>query len=446
MSKINRSAVTLLLLFAAASLGGCAQHRGPRSAYQAFYQNQLVGVRVPAFVEIATLADEPPIMVEQPVQRVWDVCLGLAAQTKGILGIADDASGGHRLLLISGETLEYRHDLLVFVDRWLAVSARPVAESLTEVRVVFVSPETARVASFVNDRFPDGFKGDSLRSVSLSAREDFILALRKTFAEDEYLRLLRSASQPAVRGVPPTIDIRPMERSESMTKQSGYFLSATIRREKLVLNVQRLEERIAGVVHNLAAVAHQLDKETKVFVVADFMRDVHIEYNGDLFITTRALDEIENVDELAGILSHELAHIYLHHGPLRGKGFKRAGASSRVVISLGALGGALVGGLIPTSKPRSGSPQDSLLSTQRALIGGIVGAGATLLAGQVGTSVGNDVGNLTIERFSRREELEADDYGAELLWAAGYDYRGLLKFLKREGDSKLFEKKGRPAH
>jgi predicted Zn-dependent protease len=70
-----------------------------------------------------------------------------------------------------------------------------------------------------------------------------------------------------------------------------------------------------------------------------------------------------------------------------------------------------------------------------------VGLGSLYLAGQIGTAVGVDIGGFTIRRFSRREELEADEYGAELLWAAGYDYRGFLKFLQRQGSGTLFEAK-----
>jgi hypothetical protein len=445
MLKINNRASSSVVLCVTSLLIGCAQHRGPHSAYQTFYQNRLVGITVPSFAEIASLKDEA-LILEQPAQSVWDICIELATQSKGILGVADDAGGGHRLLIISGETLNHKSGRPVFVDRWLAISVRPTAEKTTEVRIVFVSPTTARVTPFNKDSVPEGFKGDPQRFISLSTIEDFSLALKKTLEEDGYLRRLKAPSQPTPRGVLPAVDVKSMGKGEAVAQQWDNFQSATLRRQKFVLNVPRLEERIAGVIHNLATTAHQVDKETKVFVIADVARDIHIKYNGDLFITTRALDEIEDLDELAGILAHELSHIYLHHGPIRGLGYKRAGLSSHTMIALGTLGGALIGGVIPTSTPHSGAPKDSLLSTQDVLIGGGVGAGAMLLAGQVGTTIGNDLGNFTIYRFTRTEELAADDYGAELLWASGYNYRGLLKYLQRVGDDKLIEKKAGRAH
>jgi hypothetical protein len=210
MKSINRKFISLLFLPAVATFISCAHLRGPHSDYQSFYQSRLVSIRVPTLAEIASPEDAPPMPLHQPIQRAWAACLQLATQSRGILGVAEDAGGGHRILLISGENLEYKRDRWAFVDRWLAVSLRPLAEDLTEVRVAFVSPKTARVAPFVGDRFPAGFKGDSQRSVSLSAREAFILALQKTFAEDEYLTRLGGSPRPATRGVPREIDVRPL--------------------------------------------------------------------------------------------------------------------------------------------------------------------------------------------------------------------------------------------
>jgi len=439
MKSTSKNIVPFLLLFMAVVLSGCA-HRGPRSAYQNFYENRLAGARVPSDEEITSVKEsEGTVVLGQPSQKVWDACLRLAAQSKGILGIADDVGGGHRLLFISGKNVRYKRDLWLFVDRWLAIGIRPLAESSTEVRIVFVSPETGRVAPFTADSFPRGFKGDANESISLVAGENLIWALKKSFAEDDYLSRLGYSRHPA-RGAPPKIDVKQIEHRESLAQRLGNFQSANIRRERYVLNVPRLEERIAAVVRDIAGSAGELNRETRVFVIADVLEMTHAEPNGDVFLTTGALDRIENVDELAGIVSHELAHLYLHHGAMRLGANRRAAATKNAVIGLGILGGAIAGGLLPTKKPNSPqAPQDTILSNREALIGAAVGLGTLYFGGQLGTSFGVGAGGYTVYRLSQKEELEADDYGAELLWAAGYDYRGFLKFLQKQYNARLFE-------
>ena len=179
MSKVNSNAISWLLLIASISFLGCA--RGPRTAYQVFYENRLAGIRLPTYEEIASVGDSLSESLDQPAPKVWDACLGFAAQSRGVLAKADDAGGGHRLFLISGETLEYKQDQRSFVDRWLVISVRPIAENSTEVRIAFVSPRTGKVVPFSIDRPSSGFKIDEQLSVSRRAAEAFILALRKTF-------------------------------------------------------------------------------------------------------------------------------------------------------------------------------------------------------------------------------------------------------------------------
>lgn len=441
MKNTSKNIVPLLLLFVASYFSGCA-YRGPRSAYQSFYENRLAGVRVPSYEQITSAnkyEKEDPVVLGQPSQKVWEVCLGLAAQSRGILGIAEDVGGGHRLLFVNGQNVEYKRDLWLFVDRWLVISVRPLTESSTEVRSAFVSWETGRVAPFAADSFPRGFKGDSKESVSSIAKEGLIRALKATFKEDDYLNRL-GYSKHIARGAPQKIEVKRMEHRESLAQQLGNFKSASIRRDRFVLNVPRLEERIVAVVRDIARAAGELNREMRIFVIDDTLEATQVEPNGDVFLTTGTLDRVENVDELAGVLSHELAHLYLHHGAMRLRGDRRAATLEKAVISLGTVGGAIAGGLLPTKKPNSPqTPQDTLLTNRELLSVVAVGLGALYFGGQLGTSFGVGAGGYTVYRFSQKEELEADDYGAELLWAAGYDYRGFLKFLQKQNDAWLFE-------
>lgn len=439
MPRVNKNAISLLLLITSAGLLGCAHRPGPRSSYQIYYQNRLTGIKVPTHEEIASVKDSLLEVFDRPAQEIWNACAGLAAQSRGVLAAAADTSGGHRLLLISGETLEHKRGREAFVDRWMAISVQPIAENSTEVRIAFVSPQTMRASPFSTDMLSKEFKGDRQQSISRRPAEAFMLALEKTFSEDEYLARFVDVSRPSTRGAPRSIEVKYTEKGEAVAQRRANYNSAGIRREWFALNVPRLEERIAGIVDDIARAASPPDRKANVFILAALVPNVHIESNGDLFITTGALDKLQNIDELAGILSHEIAHLYMHHGSTRAGAFRRAGASRNAIIFTLILGGAAIDFL--SNIPDSASPEDTLLSTEEVLAGVAVTLGTYYLSGQLGTGIGKGVGSFTIHRFTRKQELEADEYGAELLWAAGYDYRGLLNLLRRDGDSKLFETK-----
>ncbi len=112
-------------------------------------------------------------------------------------------------------------------------------------------------------------------------------------------------------------------------------------------------------------------------------------------VTAGIMRILNSEDEIAGVLGHEIGHVRLGH---YNKGVGRA------------VGWAIAGALL-------------------GRIGGVAGAAAQT-AGQVGM-------NLAESGFSRGQEVEADDYGTELLKRAGYDPYGLYKAMKAFADNKL---------
>ena len=111
---------------------------------------------------------------------------------------------------------------------------------------------------------------------------------------------------------------------------------------------------------------------------------------GFVYVHTALVVAAQDVDELAGVLGHEVAHARLRHGAKQ-QGQQTAGA---VAISLfcglsGWCDGAVVQAAIR------------------------VGAGAALA------------------KFSREDELQADSAGLLYAARAGYDPRGIVRFFER---------------
>lgn len=117
--------------------------------------------------------------------------------------------------------------------------------------------------------------------------------------------------------------------------------------------------------------------------------------NFSVHVTTGLMRILKAEEEIAGVLGHEIGHVRLGHynkGVTRAIGWTAAGAL------LGRIGG---------------------------------------LAGTIAQGAGRFGMNLAESGFSRGQEVEADDYGTELLKKAGYDPYGLYNAMKAFADNKF---------
>ncbi len=114
-------------------------------------------------------------------------------------------------------------------------------------------------------------------------------------------------------------------------------------------------------------------------------------------VTTGLMKILNHEDEIAGVLGHEIGHVKLGH---YSKGVGRN------------IGWAVLGGLLG-----------------RAAGGG--------LAGSAAQTAGNVAIKLAESGFSREQEVEADDYGTELLVKAGYRSDGLYRAMKAFKDNNI---------
>ena len=119
--------------------------------------------------------------------------------------------------------------------------------------------------------------------------------------------------------------------------------------------------------------------------------------NFSVHVTSGLMKILNHEDEIAGILGHEIGHVKLGH---YGSGVARN------------VGWAVLGGLLG-----------------RAAGGGLAGSAAQM--------AGKTAINLAESGFSRQQEIDADDYGTELLVKAGYPSDGLYRAMKAFKDNNI---------
>ena len=123
---------------------------------------------------------------------------------------------------------------------------------------------------------------------------------------------------------------------------------------------------------------------------------------GFLFINRGLLEAAESEAEIAGVISHEIAHAAARHGHK----LVRKAKIANILLQVARVAGAFVGG-------------DALYYALRY---GSMGLGLAL--------------NLNLLGKSRDFELEADQLGVQYAWNAGYDPRGFSQFFDKMATEK----------
>jgi predicted Zn-dependent protease len=118
---------------------------------------------------------------------------------------------------------------------------------------------------------------------------------------------------------------------------------------------------------------------------------------GHIFVYTGLLDAMEEEEELAGILGHEIAHVYCRHISQKIERSKKIGIATLAGIAAGILLG-------------------------------VGGAGEAASAVTMGSVAAGQSAELS---YSRENEMQADQLGLKFIIDAGYNVSGLLKILKK---------------
>jgi len=114
---------------------------------------------------------------------------------------------------------------------------------------------------------------------------------------------------------------------------------------------------------------------------------------GPMFVNLGAITAAGSEAELAGVMAHEMSHVYMQHSA---KMMKQNAAPS-IIAGLGQIVGSMIGG---------------------------VGGALASMGAQLG-------GGMLSLKYSRGDEAQADAVGAIIMYRAGYDPRALARFFER---------------
>lgn len=154
---------------------------------------------------------------------------------------------------------------------------------------------------------------------------------------------------------------------------------------------------IVAIGHRIVEVLPRHPYQFRFFAIKEDTYNAFAGPGGVIFINSGLLAAMENVGELAGILGHEIIHVYSRHISDRVDRSKQIGIVTLTgLVAAIALGAAGVG------------------AAANAMAIGAVAAGQSMALS-----------------YSREDELQADQLGLKILVKAGYHPAGLVSMLKK---------------
>lgn len=201
--------------------------------------------------------------------------------------------------------------------------------------------------------------------------------------------------------VPPGAEGISIEKEKELSRE---FLSVVFRHYK-VIDTVIVVNYINDLGQKILSAFPSQPFEYRFYVIKDDSLNAFAGPAGHIFVNTGLIRAMESEDELAGVISHEIAHASLRHISKRIEQSKKT--------NMATLAGMAAGVLL-----------------------GIGGAGDAAGAVIIGSAAAGQTVSLA---YSREDEAEADQVGLKYLNRAGYDAKGLLVVMEKMRGKEWFD-------
>ena len=175
-------------------------------------------------------------------------------------------------------------------------------------------------------------------------------------------------------------------------------------KEYAVVDDPKLQAYVSALGHKLAAQSHRAELDWHFTVLDSPEVNAFALPGGYVYVTRGILAVMENEADLAGVMGHEIGHVTARHGAQRATRQQNAG--------FGVLAATVLGAVLE-SRGVSGATQSLGQASQNAAAG-------------------------YIASYSRDQELQADQLGAEYLSRNRYDPRHMIDVIQVLKDQELF--------
>jgi Zn-dependent protease with chaperone function len=146
---------------------------------------------------------------------------------------------------------------------------------------------------------------------------------------------------------------------------------------------KEIVEPIEQIGKHLESFSQNKNYNFKFYIVKDNEVNAFALPGGHVIVNTGLIEKSDSYQEVAGVIAHELQHVYQRHG--LEKIINRVGISFTIMMLLGDIGGVI-------------------------------------------DAIGGELISL---KFSRNEESEADKLGLELMYKSGIEPQGMVDFFKK---------------
>ncbi len=237
---------------------------------------------------------------------------------------------------------------------------------------------------------------------------------------------IHSAPQSPLKGAPFKLDqvtiVNVRDVSDEQERRIGYVMDAVLQD----LGQWSLEAdhpatvRVNYIGQRLARVSDRPNLGYTFKVINDHTWANAVSYPGGfVYVSMGLLNLIDNNDELAAVLAHEIGHIAARHGIKQEQRAQLLAKIGQISIAVVSAAASVV------------ASQYAHLATDSIQVGEFAGRAGAGVAGGLATTVADVFVRLTLSKHSREAEREADTVALSYLEKAGYPAKGVYSLLSK---------------